>query len=265
MCTAYIENLTVTAKLARGSKTIVNRMSFHTETGETLGIIGQSGCGKTMTALSIFGLLPDNCSASGSAVIGGVDMLALSGRELSRLRGRKIVYIPQSGADFLNPSLKIKTHLYETLQRLKIAGALRREVALTLLRSAGFMEPEAVMDKYPFQLSGGMAQRVVLALGLAGQPNLVIADEPTRGIDRSSAIQFVQLVKTSFPSSAVIVITHDISLARLCDKLLVMHNGTKVEYGDAETVIKTPMHEYTRSLLAAMPDQWEKRESSGDA
>jgi len=248
-----INSLDITARLTHGTKKIVNELSFSVQAGEMLGIVGQSGCGKTMTALSIFGLLPKNCEATGRAIVNGVDMLSLPERKLAKLRGQKIAYMPQSGADFLNPSLKVKTHMYETLRRLDIPRNMRREKAIALLSSTGFAEPEAVMDKYPFQLSGGMAQRVVLALGLAGEPHLVIADEPTRGIDRDSAIEFIALLKKSFSDSALIVITHDISIANLCDNLLVMRGGAAVEYGATYDVITNPSHEYTRELIDAIP------------
>ena len=257
-----VENLTITARMTHGTKTIVDGLSFSAPNGETLGIVGQSGCGKTMTALSMFGLLPENCLASGSAVVGGVDTISMQEHSLTKLRGQKIVYMPQSGADFLNPSLRIKTHLFETLHRLGVPRSLRNETALSLLRSAGFSEPDSIMSKYPFQLSGGMAQRVVLALGMAGQPDLVIADEPTRGIDRSTAVAFIEMLKASFANSVLIIITHDISIARLCDKLLVMHSGTLAEYGNAGDVIGNPVSEPTRQLIAAMPERW-KLEDSG--
>ena len=251
-----VENLTITARMTRGTRSIVSGLSFSAACGETLGIVGQSGCGKTMTALSIFGLLPENCSAGGFAAIDGIDTIALPAHALARMRGQRIAYIPQSGADFLNPSLKVKTHLYETFRRLGIPRGKRYGFALSLLRSAAFEDPDAVMGKYPFQLSGGMAQRVVLALGMAGQPGLVIADEPTRGIDRSTAVEFIELLKTSFRNAVVIIITHDISIARLCDKLLVMHNGTMAEYGHAGEVIENPASEHTRRLVEATPERW---------
>jgi len=251
-----VKNLTITARMTHGTKTIVDGLFFSAPEGEALGIVGQSGCGKTMTALSVFGLLPENCLACGNADINGIDTINLPERKLALLRGQNIVYMPQSGADFLNPSLKVRTHFYETLRRLGVQRNNWSEVSLSLLRTAGFVDPGPVLGKYPFQLSGGMAQRVVLALGMAGRPSLVIADEPTRGIDRSTAVAFIEMLKASFADAVLIIITHDISITKLCDKLLVMHDGTMAEYGPAEDVIRYPTSIHTKQLIEAMPERW---------
>ncbi|MDR2530765.1 MAG: ATP-binding cassette domain-containing protein [Oscillospiraceae bacterium] len=215
-----VENLTIRASFERGGSTIVDNMSFCVEAGSQLGIVGESGSGKTMTALSLIGLLPENCRAEGSAALDGVNLLTLSQRELRRLRGRTIIYMPQSGADYLNPSMTVRAHLAETLARLGYERSARVSAMNKLLERAGFTEPDSVLRKYPFQLSGGMAQRVLLALALAVKPKLVIADEPTRGLHRDAALEFMTLFESAFVDSAVIVITHDRAIAERCNLIL---------------------------------------------
>lgn len=232
-------------------------LSFGVEPGERLGIVGESGCGKTMTALAVFGLLPSNCKAGGRVYLDRRELLSLSEGERNRLRGTKMAYVPQSGVDFLNPSLTVRTHLYETLKRTGAPKKSWREQSLALLRQTGFPAGgvEEVLRKYPFQLSGGMAQRVVLAMGIAASPVLVTADEPTRGIDHESAMEFMALLENLFPRSAVIIITHDISVASACTQLLVMLGGRMMEYGPARELLTEPKHPYTQNLLAALPER----------
>lgn len=252
-----IHQLHIEAQFRQSRRNITGGLSFEAPAGERLGIVGESGCGKTMTALAIFGLLPSNCSASGKVYLGGRELLSLSGKERNRLRGTKMAYIPQSGADFLNPSLPVRTHLYETLKRIRTPRKSWPELALALLKQTGFSggEAEWVLRKYPFQLSGGMAQRVVLALGIAASPDLVMADEPTRGIDHEAAMEFMALLKSLFPRTAVIIITHDISVASACTWLLVMLGGKVMEYGPAGELLRDPKHPYTQNLLAALPER----------
>jgi oligopeptide/dipeptide ABC transporter ATP-binding protein len=252
ICQLHIE-----ASFRQTQKNIVGGLSFEVEPGERLGIVGESGCGKTMTALAVFGLLPSNCNAGGRVYLDRRELLSLSEGERNRLRGTKMAYVPQNGMDFLNPSLTVRTHLYETLKRTGAPKKLWRERSLALLRQTGFSAAavEEVLRKYPFQLSGGMAQRVVLAMGIAASPVLVTADEPTRGIDHESAMEFMALLENLFPRSAVIIITHDISVASTCTRLLVMLGGKMMEYGPARELLTEPKHPYTQNLLAALPER----------
>ena len=250
-----VEHLSVKANYKEGTREIISDISFSVETGERLAIVGESGCGKTMTALAIFGILPDNCEALGDILLDGENLLALSEKEMNQRRGNSLVLIPQSGADFLNPVLKVRYQIAETLKRAGIQKkqALKKESA-ALLHRVGFQDPEEVLNKYPFQLSGGMAQRVILAIGLALAPKLVIADEPTRGIDDETSSLYLAQLRDFFSDSAVIMITHNISVAENCQKLLVMYAGEWMEYGDTQTILKTPVHPYTQSLIRALPD-----------
>lgn len=255
MSVISVSHLSVKANFKKGIREIISDISFSIEKGERLAIVGESGCGKTMTALAIFGILPDNCEALGEVLLDNENLLALSEREMNKRRGDSLVLIPQSGADFLNPVLTVRYQIAETLKK---AGTQKKQAlkneSIALLRRVGFQDPEEVLNKYPFQLSGGMAQRVILAIGLALSPKLVIADEPTRGIDdETSKLYFAQLADI-FSNSAVIMITHNISVAINCQKLLVMYAGEWMEYGDTQTILKAPVHPYTQSLIGALPD-----------
>ena len=249
-----VVRLSVNAELKSGFTQIVKRTVLKIASGEQLGIVGESGCGKTMTAMAIFGLLPANCHADGEVILNGNSLLGLSKKQMNEKRGREIVLIPQSGADFLNPSLRVRDQIYETLKKAGLTDKDDlRERAEELLRHVGFDKPLEVLEKYPFQLSGGMAQRIVLAIGLAFSPSLVIADEPTRGIDDETAALFIKQLERMFADSAVIVITHNIALARTCRNILVMHSGAMMEYGRADLILNSPKHPYTRSLIDALP------------
>ena len=215
-----VSGLSVRAELTCGKKNVVSNVTFNVAAGEKLGLIGASGAGKTMTALALIGLLPENCGASGTALLDHEDLLSASKKRLRELRGDAVVYIPQSGADFLNPSLTVRAHFNETLARLHVARSGRRAGAEKYLGAVGFAEAKSVLAKYPFQLSGGMAQRVLLALALAAKPKLVIADEPTRGLDRDAAEAFLGLMAKLLPGAATIIITHDRAVAARCDRVM---------------------------------------------
>lgn len=219
--------------------------------------MGESGCGKTMTAMSVMGLLPANCKATGEILFDGTDLLTRRGaRKLRTLRGEKIMLVPQSGGEFLNPSIRISTQIYESLRKRGVRGRnALRAAARGLLREVGLSDAEEILDKYPFQLSGGQAQRVVLAIAASGDAELVIADEPTKGIDEETAQLFLGKIDELFPSAAVIIITHNVRVASDCDKTLVMYKGEIMEYGDTRSVLGNPSHPYTQSLIAALPDR----------
>lgn len=252
-----VKHLTITAEMSKGTKTIVSDLSFSLAKGERLAVVGESGCGKTMTAMSVMGLLPANCKATGEIVFDGTDLLSRRGaRKLHTLRGEKIMLVPQSGGEFLNPSIRISTQIYESLRKRGVRGRnALRAAARGLLREVGLSDAEEILDKYPFQLSGGQAQRVVLAIAASGDAELVIADEPTKGIDEETAQLFLGKIDELFPSAAVIIITHNVSVASDCDKTLVMYKGEIMEYGDTRNVLGNPSHPYTQSLIAALPDR----------
>lgn len=249
-----LRDLSIVATFTGGQRHIVRDLSFDIAAGERLAIVGESGSGKTMTAMMLLGLLPDNCKPTGDVIYGDQNIATLKEPQFRQLRGQDFVLMPQSGADFLNPSFKVRYQLYESLKKRGLRGAALHDRACELLSQAGFADPDAVLDKYPFQLSGGMAQRVVLAMGLAARPKLAIADEPTRGIDDETSRTFLDHLYTAFPGSAVIVITHNVSVASGCDNVLVLYRGELMEYGPSDKVLGNPSHPYTQSLIRALPE-----------
>ena len=241
---------TISAKLARSERVLLQDVSFSLAAGERLAIIGETGSGKTMLALSILGLLPANVRMQSGSI--RLDGTVLSGeRQLQALRGDRIVYIPQSGADFLCPTRTVRRQLYDSLKKLCLPRTEFPALAAEKLRLAGFAAPNEILDKYPFQLSGGMAQRVTIALAACSHARLLIADEPTNGLDENGRAQFFALLESMFPDAAKIIITHDISVAARCGRILVLCGGKMLEAGAAEDVLRTPQHPYTKSLLAA--------------
>ena len=241
---------TISAKLARGERVLLQDVSFSLSSGQWLAVIGETGSGKTMLALSILGLLPSNVRMQGGCL--QLDGAALpAGRQLQALRGDKLVYIPQNGAEFLLPARTVRKQLYDSLKKLGLPRKDFPALAAEKLRLAGFDAPETVLDKYPFQLSGGMAQRVTIALAACSRARLLIADEPTNGLDEAGRAQFFALLDSIFPDAAKLIITHDISVAARCDRVLVLCGGRMLETGVSSTVLSAPRHPYTKALLAA--------------
>ena len=237
----------ISAKLSRGERVLLQDVSFSLSSGQRLAIIGETGSGKTMLALSILGLLPANVRMQSGCI--EMDGAALpAGKQLQTLRGDKLVYIPQNGAEFLLPTRTVRKQLYDSLKKL---GLPRKDLAAEKLRLAGFDAPETLLDKYPFQLSGGMAQRVTIALAACSRARLLIADEPTNGLDEAGRTQFFALLDSIFPDAAKLIITHDISVAARCDRVLVLCGGRMLETGVSSTVLSAPRHPYTKALLAA--------------
>lgn len=241
---------TIFAKLSRGECALLRDVSFSLSSGERLAVIGETGSGKTMLALSILGLLPSNVRMQGGCI--QMDGTALpTGKQLQTLRGDKMVYIPQNGAEFLLPARTVRKQLYDSLKKLGLPRKVFPALAAEKLRLAGFDAPETVLDKYPFQLSGGMAQRVTIALAACSRARLLIADEPTNGLDEAGRAQFFALLDTIFPDAAKLIITHDISVAARCDRVLVLCGGRMLEAGASDAVLRAPHHPYTKALLTA--------------
>ena len=240
----------ISAKLARGERVLLQDVSFSLSSGERMAIIGETGSGKTMLALSILGLLPANVRMQSGYI--QMDGAALpSGKQLQTLRGDKLVYIPQNGAEFLLPARTVRKQLYDSLKKLGLPRKAFPALAAEKLRLAGFDVPETILDKYPFQLSGGMAQRVTIALAACSRARLLIADEPTNGLDEAGRAQFFALLDSIFPDAAKLIITHDISVAARCDRVLVLCGGQMLETGTSAAVLSAPRHPYTKALLAA--------------
>lgn len=240
----------ISAKLSHGERVLLQDVSFSLSSRERLAVIGETGSGKTMLALSILGLLPANVRMQSGCI--EMDGAALpSGKQLQTLRGDKLVYIPQNGAEFLLPVRTVRKQLYDSLKKLGLPRKDFPAFAAEKLRLAGFDAPETILDKYPFQLSGGMAQRVTIALAACSRARLLIADEPTNGLDEAGRAQFFALLDSIFPDAAKLIITHDISVAARCDRVLVLCGGRMLETGVSSTVLSAPRHPYTKALLAA--------------
>ena len=240
----------ISAKLSHGERVLLENVFFSLSSGERLAVIGETGSGKTMLALSILGLLPSNVRMQSGCI--QMDGAALPARvQLQTLRGDKLVYIPQNGAEFLLPARTVRKQLYDSLKKLGLPRKDFPALAAEKLRLAGFDAPETVLDKYPFQLSGGMAQRVTIALAACSRSRLLIADEPTNGLDEAGRAQFFALLDSIFPDAAKLIITHDISVAARCDRVLVLCGGRMLETGVSSTVLSAPRHPYTKALLAA--------------
>lgn len=241
----------IRAQLDRTQKVLVQDVVLRLSPGETLALVGETGSGKTILAQSLMGVLPSNVHRHGGKIfICGKEIVCE--KQLRTMLGKEIVYIPQNGYEFLNPSRTVRKHLYDSLARIGVSAAKRDTFACEKLEQAGFPEPKSVIDKYPFQLSGGMAQRVTIALALCSYAKLLIADEPTNGLDEAAKARFIRLLGTLFPQAGKLVITHDISVAAMCDRILVLCRGRSMESGKAADVLTSPYHPYTKALLAAL-------------
>jgi oligopeptide transport system ATP-binding protein len=253
-----VEDLRVEFWTRRGTVHAVNGISFEIAPGETLGIVGESGCGKSVTSLAVLGILPRaGRVASGRAVFEGRDLIGLSDRELRRIRGREIGMIFQDPMTSLNPVLTVGRQIRESLQTHM--GMQRRQAearAVELLDQVGIPSARDRVSDYPHQFSGGMRQRAMIAMALACEPKLLIADEPTTALDVTIQAQILQLLRdlTAEHGTALILITHDLGVvAGMCERVHVMYAGMMMETGTAEQVFATPRHPYTFGLLQSVP------------
>jgi oligopeptide transport system ATP-binding protein len=237
----------------------VDGVSFSLERGETLGIVGESGSGKSVTCYSIMGLVPQPPGRieSGHALFDGVDLLHCTPRQSRSIRGRRISMIFQDPMTSLNPYLRISEQLIEPLlihEKISKADALRR--GLEVLRAVGIMDAGQRMHLYPHEFSGGMRQRVMIAMALITRPELLIADEPTTALDVTVQAQILELARRLQQEigMGVIFITHDLAVVSgLCDRVQVMYAGRIVETSDTRTLFRTPRHPYTRALQKSIP------------
>ena len=248
-----VEDVSVDLPTPRGNLRAVDHVDLTVGAGRTLGVVGESGCGKTMLSRAILQLLPKKAKLSGRVMFDGQDLLQLSPEKLRKLRGRSLAVVFQDPMTSLNPVLTIGTQLIETLQEhleLDLATATRRSVEL--LAAVGIPAPEQRLMQYPHQLSGGMRQRVAIAIALSCEPKLLIADEPTTALDVTIQAQILDLMRLlrEETGTAIILITHDLGVvAELADEVAVMYAGRIVEQGPASTLIRVPAHPYTLALL----------------
>ena len=242
-----------------GTVKAVDGISFDLRRGETLGIVGESGCGKSVTMLSLMRLIPipPGRIVSGSIVLDGEDIIPISEQEMAQIRGSKIALIIQDPMTSLNPVFSIGNQVEEAIRiHQDIPKRTVKERALDVLRKVNIPAAEIRAKDYPHQMSGGMRQRVVGAMGISCQPQVLIADEPTTSLDVTIQAQYLKLLKDIQKESdlAIIFITHDFGIvAKMCDRVAVMYAGRIVEHGSVRDIFNNPSHPYTEALLASVP------------
>jgi peptide/nickel transport system ATP-binding protein len=265
MSLLQVNNLVVEFPHRRGTLRALDDISFDIAPGEILGVVGESGAGKSLTGASIIGLLePPGRVAGGQILLEGQRIDSLSHEQMRHIRGRKIGAIFQDPLTSLNPLYTVGRQLTETIQaHLPVGSAEAKRRAISLLEDTGIPAAAQRIDHYPHQFSGGMRQRVVIALALAAEPKLIVADEPTTALDVSIQAQIIQLLKRVCKDrgAAVMLITHDMGvIAETCDRVAVMYAGRIAEIGPVHEVINQPAHPYSMGLMAAIPDITQDRE-----
>lgn len=260
-----VQNMDVQIKSNGKILSITEDVSFNIKKGETVGIVGESGCGKSITALSIMGLLPENASVgAGKIVLNDKSLLDLDPHAYRKLRGKEMSMIFQDPMTSLNPVYTIGFQMAELLKvHTKLPKKKYKEKVIELLRLVGIPRPDEVANDYPHQLSGGMRQRVMIAMGLACDPGLLIADEPTTALDVTIQAQILELMKNLQKDlhMSILFITHDLGVvAEMCDRVVVMYAGQVVEEADVETLFESPKHPYTQGLMKSTPKLGEHKE-----
>jgi peptide/nickel transport system ATP-binding protein len=264
MSLLQVNNLVVEFPHRRGTLRALDGVSLAIAPGEILGVVGESGAGKSLTGAAIIGLLePPGRVASGEILLNGERIDDLPQHAMRKIRGRQIGAIFQDPLTSLNPLFSVGQQLVETITtHLPMSALQARQRAIQLLGDTGIPAPEQRIDHFPHQFSGGMRQRVVIALALAAEPQLIVADEPTTALDVSIQAQIINLLKTVCHArgAAVMLITHDMGvIAETCDRVAVMYAGRVVEIGPVHDVINHPVHPYTAGLMACIPDMSEDR------
>ncbi len=254
-----VEDIVVDFQTRAGKARVLDHVSLEVESGEILGIVGESGCGKSMTALSIMGLVPDPPGrvTSGSIRLDGVELVGMDHERLRRIRGKDIGMIFQEPMSSLNPVFTVGEQIAESVRLHENASPrAAMDRAIAMLRAVEIPEAELRARAYPHQLSGGMRQRVMIAIALACRPRVLIADEPTTALDTTVQAQIFDLLQDlqSDMGTAIILITHDMgAIAELADTVAVMYAGRVVEKGTVETVLSSPQHPYTQGLITCVP------------
>jgi oligopeptide/dipeptide ABC transporter ATP-binding protein len=246
--------------LRRGVVKAVDGVSFSLKRGEVLGLVGESGCGKSLTALSLMRLLPKGGARTikGEVLLGGENILEHTPAEMREIRGRRISMVLQDPQTSLNPVFSIGDQLREAIERRRKGASLSEimKEAVAALRRVEIAAPEQRIGQYPHQMSGGMKQRVVGAIAISGEPEVLIADEPTTALDVTIQLQYLKLLKRLQAENgmAILFITHDFGVVgRMCDRVAVMYAGRIVECGPVKQIFEAPSHPYTRALIASVP------------
>lgn len=260
----HIKNLKVDFDVDGRKIRVLHGIDLDLEEGEILGLVGESGCGKSVTCMAAMRLLGENAEMSGEVEYCGTDLLKLSPAEMEKIRGKDIAMIFQDPAVYLNPVKKIGNQITEVIDlHEKCTGKEADRKALSLLKQVGIPCPGSILKYYPHQLSGGLCQRVMIAMALAGGPKLLIADEPTTALDVTVQAQILELLKelNKKTGMATILVTHDLGvIAENVKRVMVMYAGVVVEEGATEVIFKTPAHPYTAGLLRSLPSMDDKKD-----
>jgi len=253
-----VRNLQVEFLTRRQTLRAIDGVSFDIARGEVLGVVGESGAGKSVTGLAVIGLIdPPGRIAGGEIHLGGLRIDNLSADAMRRVRGKRIGMIFQDPLTSLNPLYRIGDQIVETIRtHMSLSESAARKRAIDLLAEVGIPAPDKRIDGYPHEFSGGMRQRVVIALAICAEPELIIADEPTTALDVSVQAQIIALIKRlgRDHGTAVMLVTHDMGvIAETCDRVAVMYSGRVAEIGPVQDVVKTPLHPYARGLMGAIP------------
>ena len=252
-----VKDLSVGFDTRHGRSTVVDGISFRIDRGKTLGVVGESGSGKSMTSLAIIGLLPKGARTSGSVMFKGEELLGRREQQMRRIRGDQIAMIFQDPLSSLNPYYTVGLQIEEAYLAHRGGGRKNaRKVAIDAMRRVKIPDPDRRVDHYPHQFSGGMRQRVMIAMALSCEPDLIIADEPTTALDVTVQAQILELISMlqSATGAAMLFITHDLAVvSQIADAVHVLRNGKTMETGPTEQIFSRPENEYTRELLAAVP------------
>ncbi|BCG57621.1 ABC transporter ATP-binding protein [Paenibacillus sp. URB8-2] len=261
-----IENLHTHFFTEKGEVPAVDGVDLYINPGEVLGVVGESGCGKSVTSLSVLKLVPSPPGriVDGRIVFKGTDIVPLKEKEMRKIRGNAVSMIFQEPMTSLNPLFTVGQQIIETVRLHRgLSKKEAREHAVEMLRKVGIPRPEAIIDEYPHQLSGGMRQRVMIAMSISCSPELLIADEPTTALDVTIQAQILDLIRrlNEEQGTAVMMITHDLGVvAEMCHRVAVMYAGKVVEEGSVHDIFKNPLHPYTQGLIASVPRMDETRE-----
>lgn len=252
-----LKNVSTTFNSRDGYVKAVSGVDLDIASGEIVGLVGETGCGKSVLGQTILRLTPSNAVTEGSIVFNGEELTGLTEEQLQEIRGRRIAYINQNPSESLDPVMNVGNQVMESIILYeKISKKAAREKAKEILKSLSFEDPETIMTKYPVELSGGMKQRIMVAMAMCGRPPFMIADEPTKGLDALIRGQVIDSLRRfiDYTHCAGLIITHDLKFARvICDRIALMYAGEIVEIAPKDELFTKPLHPYLDGLIASMP------------